>query len=416
MTIAKSNPRSEKLKRHLLFFASGCLLQITSACVREKSGEWLGTQIDSAGVVLMQNTVEGIWLDSERWHLEEELRFGSLDGELEYQFGQIGHIAVGSNGDIYVFDTQAQHVRVFTENGEYNRTVGGPGNGPGEIGRTRGFLSVAEGDTLLVPDRANRRINRYAADGIPLSSAPLRPEEGQQLRYEISPNGVMVAQIRRHLPEQRDFLVAFGSAGLPTDTLLSFPSGGLNRVEGELQYFSPEPMWSVTGSLTSVYGINNEYRIGIYDRWGALRRVFTKPFVPQPVTDRDLRAFFAYLDRAWLDAGVAPSRLPELHSRVHFASVYPAYYDIRVGYKGSIWIQKIRPPGRLSDEEIERYNFVEQFGSREFDVFDSDGKFLGVVEMPERFQIRLFRGDKIYGVWRDDLDVQHVMRLRILTE
>jgi hypothetical protein len=33
--------------------------------------------------------------------------------------------------------------------------------------------------------------------------------------------------------------------------------------------------------------------------------------------------------------------------------------------------------------------------------------------MPQRFSPRLFHGDRIYGVWRDDLDVQYVMRLRI---
>jgi hypothetical protein len=47
-------------------------------------------------------------------------------------------------------------------------------------------------------------------------------------------------------------------------------------------------------------------------------------------------------------------------------------------------------------------------------VFDGDGKYLGVVTMPLRFQPRILLGDKIYGVWRDDLDVQYVMRLRIV--
>jgi len=48
-------------------------------------------------------------------------------------------------------------------------------------------------------------------------------------------------------------------------------------------------------------------------------------------------------------------------------------------------------------------------------VFDREGKFLGVVTMPPRFQPRLFHEDKIYGVWRDNLDVQYVMWLRIVS-
>ena len=37
---------------------------------------------------------------------------------------------------------------------------------------------------------------------------------------------------------------------------------------------------------------------------------------------------------------------------------------------------------------------------------DPEGKYLGVVAMPARFQPRLFHADKTYGVWRDELDVQ----------
>jgi hypothetical protein len=34
--------------------------------------------------------------------------------------------------------------------------------------------------------------------------------------------------------------------------------------------------------------------------------------------------------------------------------------------------------------------------------------------MPPDFTLKLFRDDRIYGVWRDELDVQYVLRLRIV--
>ncbi len=295
-------------------------------------------------------------------------------------------------------------------------TVGGAGNGPGELGRTTGHFSVSIGDTLIVPDLTNRRINRYTPDGTVLPSTPLRPENGRPLRYKVAQNGDFVAQVRLQPPDTLDHLVAIEPSGLFGDTLITFPSGGAGRVVGETHQFSPEPMWSVTDSLTVIYGVNNNYRIGLYDSNGSLARILTRPYDPAPVTARDIRAFFAYLDQAWLDAGVLPSRLPELHSRVHFAEFYPAYFAIHVGYRGTIWVQLIQTPGDLTDEELERYNFLEEFGSRKFEVFDDTGRFLGVVEMPSRFQPRLFRGNKVCGVWRDDLDVQYVMRLRIVEQ
>jgi hypothetical protein len=364
----------------------------------------------------VMNTNKGMWAEGDGWTVEEEMRFGALEADPEYQFGQIGWIAIGSNGDFYVTDLQAQLVRVFTSDGQYLRTVGGPGNGPGELGRNARYLMVTPGDTLIVPDPTNRRINRYAPDGTALASVPLRPEEGRPMRYYLTHSGVLVAQVRLPLPDTLDHIVVIESSGRFGDTLITFPSGGAGRTPGETHQFSPEPMWNVTDSLTVVFGVNNDYRIGMYDRAGTLTRILAKEYEPVPVTARDLRAFFAYLDQAWLDAGVVPSRLPELHARTHFAEVYPAYYGISIGYQGTIWVQRIQPPGGLSDEELERYNFLEEFGSTTSDVYDSEGRFLGVVEMPVRFQPRTFRGDKIYGVWRDELDVQYVMRVRVVTE
>ena len=69
---------------------------------------------------------------------------------------------------------------------------------------------------------------------------------------------------------------------------------------------------------------------------------------------------------------------------------------------------------RLTDEELEDFNLIEEAGSPDWDVFDREGRFLGVVTMPPRFRPSLFLDDTIYGVWRDELDVQYVVRLRIV--
>ncbi len=46
-------------------------------------------------------------------------------------------------------------------------------------------------------------------------------------------------------------------------------------------------------------------------------------------------------------------------------------------------------------------------------MFDADGRYLGIMEMPDRFAPRTFLADRIYGVWRDDLDVPYLVTLRI---
>ena len=63
---------------------------------------------------------------------------------------------------------------------------------------------------------------------------------------------------------------------------------------------------------------------------------------------------------------------------------------------------------------MEAFNFIEDIGAKDWDVFDDEGRFLGVVTMPPRFSPRVIVGSKIYGVFRDDLDVQYAMRLQIV--
>jgi hypothetical protein len=51
-----------------------------------------------------------------------------------------------------------------------------------------------------------------------------------------------------------------------------------------------------------------------------------------------------------------------------------------------------------------------------FDVFEPDGRYLGRVDAPEGFSVfpqPIFRGDRIWAVLRDELDVAYVVRYRI---
>jgi hypothetical protein len=60
------------------------------------------------------------------------------------------------------------------------------------------------------------------------------------------------------------------------------------------------------------------------------------------------------------------------------------------------------------------YNPQLDFGSRTWDVFDAEGRYLGVVNMPLRFQPVRFLGNVIYGIQRDELDVQYVVKLQVV--
>ena len=386
------------------------ILTFIAACSTAEG--WTGTVTDSAGVTIVTNTDRGTWEEGGGWTLEEELRIGSLSGELEYQFGQIGLIALDSRDRIFVLDMQARDVRVFSPDGTYQQTIGGPGSGPGELGAQVGALFMGPGDTLLIPDLANQRVNRYAPDGTSLGSFPLRLENGLPMSIVATRTGVVAEQVRplslpdRPARDSLDVIVTLATDGSVLD------SRGAQRT-----IFAAEPVWTLSDDMQLFFGITNEYRISVFDRDGNLRRIVTKPVEPAPVTERDKEMMWEVIEQQIRDA-VPPQSFMEVMQQarqsIRFAEFFPAFVSMSIGPNGSIWVQHLRPPAEVTEEELETYDMTQDIGSRDWDVFDPDGRYLGVVTMPPRFTPRIILGGKIYGLWRDDLDVQYVMVLRIV--
>jgi hypothetical protein len=409
-------------KRRRLNVLLGLYMALANCGGSELDPGWTGSEVDSAGVLIVTSPAVGVWPSGNTWSVQEELRIGSFGRDSRYQFAQIGSIALTSVGHIIVMDRQTRELREFTGGGGFVRSFGSPGEGPGEFGPGVTDVFIGSGDTLLVPDANNLRIHRFDPEGRFVDASPIDLSAHRPLRFRWNPaTGIPVGQFRpNRSPEDDSPLVLMDELrrirpdGGLGETLLALPAGGLFGEGGALRYFTPEPMWTVTDSLTVIYGINNEYRLRQYDRTGTLRRIIVREHEARKITDRDIRAFFAYLDRAWLAAGVPPSRLREYHRRVSFAENFPAFSQIQPGPDGTLWVQTVRAPGDLSDAEIERYNFIEDFGGSEWDVFDRRGRYLGIVSMPSRFQPRLFVGNVIYGVARDEFDVQYVVRVRVI--
>jgi hypothetical protein len=396
------------------------VLLLASFLVACGGGEprWAGTISDSAGVTIVSNTDVGIWSPGEAWTLEEELRIGALEGAPEYQFGLVGSIAVDSKGSIYVLDSQAQHIQVYSPDGVYERTVGTRGGGPGELQAGMALL-IGPGDTLLVPDGQNLRFTRYAPDGSSAGSTKMVIEEGRPMGFRATASGVIAEQIRPlMLPNQpaiedaEDAIVLLANDGTVTDTLTTFPSGETIGASSAT-LFAPEPVWDLTDELQLVFGVNDDYRIGLY-AGGRPERIFTKPFDRIPVGDADKEAVRSELRRRMTQYGASAELIERNLSRFHFADYFPAFNVVVAGPMGTIWVQRILPISQLGEGWLASFGSIEDIGAPDWDVFDAQGRFLGVVQMPQGFTPRLFRGDKIYGVWRDELDVQYVLRLRIV--
>jgi hypothetical protein len=356
--------------------------------------------------------------------VREEVRIGAVEGSSEDQFGQVGGIAVDSNGHIFVLDQFAQNIKVYAADGTYERTVGTQGSGPGEL-RGAVDLLMGMGDTLLVPDPSNMRITCFGPDGSDIGSVPLRLEEGVPMGYGMTASGVFAEQLREYawpgqpVPENREDVIRLRRTdGSIIDTVMTFPVGEMFGAGGdsqEVHVFAPEWRWDLRDDLRLLLGTTDRFRIEVYSARGVLERVITKPFESKPITAADIQIWTDYLERSYSSVGWSEETVALNLGRWHFAEVFPAFVWLASGREGSIWVNHALVPSDLTEEEIASFNVWEDQVAPEWDVFDSVGHYLGAVTLPRRFSARSFRGDKIYGVWRDDLDVQYVVRLGVIS-
>jgi hypothetical protein len=407
-------------------FHRGCavaLATLFAAACSGGGGEWGGSVADSAGITMVANGADGMWGVGQGWTVEEELKIGAIEGDPEYQFGQVGGIAVDSEGNIYVMDVQAQNLKAYDPEGNYVQTIGQRGGGPGEfLGAF--FILMGAGDTLVVPDMNNRRVNVISPDRTDFSSFPLTLDGGIPAVWASTPSGVMAYQTRPldlpNLPRQdsSDAVLVFTTDGTITDTLKRFPTGEtISYAQGYPDYkiFSTEASWTLTDDGKFLYGMNDDYRIEVYAD-GALERVVSRQFVQQPVGEDTKDAIRGWFRRQIDQAGAAvpPGMAEQIMDALDFGEFMPAFAGIVAGSDGAMWVQHIQAVTELSEEELESFDVLQDLGAPEWDVFDADGRYMGVVTMPRRFSPRLFRGDYVYGVWRDELDVQYVLRLKVV--
>lgn len=83
---------------------------------------------------------------------------------MEYVFGDIVGVRTDSLGNIYVADRETMNVRVFDRTGEYLRTIGSRGRGPGEFSHITS-IHVDRKNRLIVADNMNSRFTWFAPDG-----------------------------------------------------------------------------------------------------------------------------------------------------------------------------------------------------------------------------------------------------------
>lgn len=101
---------------------------------------------------------------------------GSLSEDRSAVFGEVKGVAL-RNDSLFVGDTQANSVKVFSLDGTYLTSFGQTGEGPSEFAGLAGFVALPEGPVVVIADRPGVQVfaldtanmfserDRYAHDG-----------------------------------------------------------------------------------------------------------------------------------------------------------------------------------------------------------------------------------------------------------
>lgn len=380
--------------------------------------------VDSAGVAIVTNPPgDAVYATIAA---EPVLSIGAIDGPAEVLFGSIASVAVDDAGNLIVADAQMSEIRVFDASGAYLRTIGGPGEGPGEFRGLAGAWPTAEGAVVAV-DRRLDRITRFGSDGELLTTATFQgPGEQPLIRpVRVAGPGLFLSRVESlNLPSldgafsledaiesisdpsgsRSEYLVRHDLEGTLIDTVTAVPGQATQTsAQGSGTNLSIQilrlPFSSAAAATASPDGrmavtTGRSYEFTTYGPTGAPERIVRLAEEPPARTDAHLETWVRGstggrepMDDTQVEAALRRYREMPLPDRL------PAWNSLLIADSGEIWARRFSVRGA---ETVAR------------DVFAADGRFLGQVVGPASFRIQHIGDGRLTVISTDDLGVERV--------
>lgn len=402
------------------------VLIFIAACAGGDSSSSAFSVSDSAGVRMVHNGGGA----GPATGVTEILRIGVVDGDEAYQFDRVRAIAVANDGTLFVGNDGSGTVRVFTAHGDFVRSIGRRGRGPGELA---GIEHVALlGDTAVAVARSADRqgvVFTRTGDLLYVPAAPTSDAVGYV--FGAGPDGWIERATRFRFPGEGAPMAEAGADVYITGYLWPLdPETGPDTVGAvELKVFrtvvdpvqgpsmipfGPYPSEGMDGAGRYLITRSADYRIERYAH-GRLTDVITRDVAPVPLGDDVLEQLRAQIRTG---EGTQPAEFIERQERSleYLWSFNPPHLPpvsrILVATDGSFWVER----RDHLDPLVWRKSYTEpglEEGRPRWDRYDDEGRFLDQVELPEHFAAFAIRGNEVTGVLRDELDVEYVVVLRV---
>lgn len=342
----------------------------------------------------------------------EQTRTESLEPVLiarsagEVEFSQITDMAVDSRAQVYVGDRLGE-IFVLSQDGALVRRLGHTGDGPGEF-QAVSTLGILANDSLYVYDGYAQRATVYAPNSGRVAYTVRVPQPGYSFPMDVKPNGngTLIGHFRRingdvPIAGQRsdDVIRSMGPDGsVLQDTVLTVrePDALHVRTETNEGFFFPEfgrqtlVRWGPDGHMYSLW--TDSSRVSIHDKSGRPQGSFIASLdVPRlPLATMTIDSV-ATVNVA---PGISKRTLVDAFSGRW--KTWPLVQDMLVDDQSRIWILPVTHAPQVS-----------------WIAFDARGRRLATLQLPRSVRPRLIRGDRLYAVSRDSLDVETLAVYRL---
>ncbi len=353
---------------------------------------------------------------------EEVYQVGSISGDGWEVFGRVSAVGFGQSGDLYVMDDQGGRIVVVSQTGEFVREFGRIGDGPGEFSATTntavGFTVLRDGRTVVF-DPGHSAFQLFGSNG--------------EFERSVRMAGSSLYLIRTLAPARDGANVittsvgAFGMGGPSDDPEPAFrPVYRLVLTDdeavqdtvirawkpaGDADGFSPNLIARALPDGGLVYTDSSAYAIKIATRDGELTRVLTRPFQPEPVTDRireeEVRRQLTENEEraARSDDRFAAARAELGRRRIESMEFYhevPVVRGLQTSWEGTIWVH------RRGEEPT---------GDGPIDLLTPDGRYVGTYAAEATAMPSAFGPDGLVAfVERDEFDASRVVVKRLPSE
>jgi len=343
------------------------------------------------------------------WTLSDrEARIGSVD-DPDYIFNPILRMALGPDGLLYTAHGGEATIRKWTADGAPAGSLGRRGEGPGEfqVPYQVGFF----GDSLWVWDFARARVSYFDLQGEFLGSvaakadvswdvspvrpiAPLRDGTFMWMRlpfFSPGPGAPKEIPFARIDADGRRLALIWAQPWEPHDADgQSFGDAHLSGLGRRGLLVVDRRVWTGEGEATvrvSEIGFDGD-------------TIFTAavPYDPVPLTDERF-------DSGVRTAARGSSSEAQLRESMYRPPYLPAVGHVIGAEDGTIWLRRFDPVELETGEEV-----------FEWWVLDGEGAPLARARTPVGLDVRLITDDMVWGLERDELDVEYIVRHRLMKD